>query len=197
MGRGSATGGRRRGPRGRRVVIGPGRRPAGPRLRARRAAAGLGALLGSAWALTAAAGSAQEPQASEPRRLHPEAAEAISKIRSPYCPGFMLEVCPSPDAAALRDSINDRALAGIDADAIVELVVAAHGEEYRGFPRTEGTGLLAWVIPPAALALGLAVVVVALRRLRRPPDVAVAQGRLTDADRARLDAALAEMEEME
>ena len=30
------------------------------------------------------------------------ATEAISQIRSPYCPGLMLEVCPSQQAEFLR-----------------------------------------------------------------------------------------------
>ena len=139
--------------------------------------------------------SAQE---TAPHQVHPEAREAIAKIRSPYCPGQMLEVCPSWQAAELRDSIDQMAREGLEADSLVELVVAAHGEEYRALPKRTGTGLLAWVMPPAALLMGLAVVVVVLRRLR---GAAVAgegtAGDISEEDRERLDAALAELEAME
>lgn len=139
--------------------------------------------------------SAQE---TAPHQVHPEAREAIAKIRSPYCPGQMLEVCPSWQAAELRDSIDQMAREGLSADSLVELVVAAHGEEYRALPKRTGTGLLAWVMPPAALLMGLAVVVVVLRRLR---GAAVAgegtAGDISEEDRERLDAALAELEAME
>ncbi|MYG82126.1 MAG: hypothetical protein F4187_10390 [Gemmatimonadetes bacterium] len=128
--------------------------------------------------------------------LHKEADEAISKIFSPFCPGQMLETCPSETAAALRDSINTMAHGGMAADSIIELVLAAHGEEYRAFPKRTGTGLLAWAIPPAVLVAGLAVVVLALRRLVGPAP-ARAGADLTDEQRERLDAALAELEEME
>ena len=138
--------------------------------------------------------SCQEPGAHQ---YHPEAQEAISKIRSPFCPGQTLEVCPSWQAEALRDSIDRLAWDGLAADSLIELVVASHGEEYRGFPKRSGTGLLAWLMPPAALLLGLGLVVVALRRLRGPTVPASEQGGLSEHDRERLEAALAELEAME
>lgn len=139
---------------------------------------------------------AQKPQAP-PREVHPEAREAISKILSPFCPPpYLLENCPSPGAAALRDSINAMAHSGMTADSIIERVLAAHGEEYRGMPKRSGRGLLAWTIPPAVLVAGLALVVLVLRRLKEPAPVD-ARADLTDEDRERLDAALAELEQME
>lgn len=126
---------------------------------------------------------------------HPEAQEAISKLRSPFCPGLMLEVCPTPNAQALRDSIDADARLGLTADSLVEKVVAAYGEEYRAFPKRTGAGLLAWVMPPAGLLLGLGLVIVALRRLRGPAraDGSSAEA-LTGDEQARLDAALADLE---
>lgn len=133
--------------------------------------------------------------------LHPEAEEAISKLRSPFCPGLMLEVCPTANADALRDSIDADARDGAGADSLVEMVVAAYGEEYRAFPKRQGAGLLAWVVPPAGLLAGLGLVVLALRRLRGSvgsgPDAAEAADRLTSEEEARLNAALAEFDAME
>ena len=135
----------------------------------------------------------QEPQ---PQDLHPEAREAISKIRSPFCPGLMLEVCPTRQAQALRDSIQAGAETGLSADSLLEMVVAAHGEEYRAFPKSSGAGLLAWLMPPAALLVGLGLVVVALRRLMGPRSRAADEG-LTEQEMERLQAALTEFDEME
>ena len=129
--------------------------------------------------------------------LHPEAGEAISKLRSPFCPGLMLEVCPSFEAEALRDSIQMGAVQGLSADSLVEWMIAGHGEEYRAFPKRSGAGLLAWVAPPVALLMGLALVVIVLRRLRGREPVAAGAGGLTDDEQARLDEALAELEAME
>ncbi len=130
------------------------------------------------------------------RTLHPEAREAISRIRSPFCPGLMLEVCPSGPAQALRDSIDARAGVGLRADSLVEIVVASYGEEYRAVPKTSGAGLMAWVMPPLALAAGLGLVVVALRKLRRPPGAASSE-KLSDDERAQVRAALAEFDRTE
>jgi len=146
-----------------------------------------------------ALGGVASAQETVPRQVHPEAREAIGKIRSPYCPGQMLEVCPSWQAAELRDSIDQMAREeGLSADSLVELVIAAHGEEYRALPKGSGTGLLAWVMPPAALLMGLAVVVVVLRRLRGTARAEEGlDGDISEEDRERLDAALAELEAME
>lgn len=157
-------------------------------------------------ALAAACGSgspsgpaelASREAVSVPEELHPEAGEAISRLRSPYCPGFMLEVCPSHEAEALRDSIQMFAEKGLDADSLVEWMIASHGEEYRAFPKRSGAGLLAWVVPPAALLMGLGLVLVALRRLKGPGVPERGSGGLTEEERDRLDAALAQLEEME
>lgn len=137
------------------------------------------------------------PDAAGPRRLHPEAREAISKLLSPFCPGFMLEVCPTASAEALRDSLDALARTGVSADSLVELMLARHGEEYRAFPRRSGTGLLAWAAPPAALVLGLGVVLVVLRRMRLAAageDARAGAAGISDSERQRLEAALAELE---
>ena len=152
-----------------------------------------------------------EPSAAPPehRALHPEAREAISKLRSPFCPGLMLEVCPSLDAQLLRDSLDAQARQGTSADSLVERMVAAYGEEYRAFPKRTGAGLLAWAVPPAGLLAGLGLAVVALRRLRgsaRAGDRGAGAGEgadegtgegLTSEEEARLAAAMAEFDAME
>lgn len=108
---------------------------------------------------------------------HPEANKAISRLLSPYCPGFMLEVCPSSEAQALRDTIHARALQGESADELVDWMLADYGEEYRAMPQNRGSGLFAWVLPPLALLMGVLGVVMALRRFR--PDHA-AEGLASD-----------------
>jgi cytochrome c-type biogenesis protein CcmH/NrfF len=101
-------------------------------------------------------------------------------------------VCPTPQADLLRDSIRAMAAQGQSARQIVERVVAAHGEEYRGLPKRSGVGIWAWVMPPLVLLAGLALVAWRIGRLRRrragivEPDAAP----LSDEERARLDAAL-------
>ncbi|MDH5588643.1 MAG: cytochrome c-type biogenesis protein CcmH [Gemmatimonadota bacterium] len=142
--------------------------------------------------------SGQRPPASgESIQVHPEAREAIDQLKSPYCPGMMLDVCPSPGGAMLRDSIQSMAAAGIGADSIVSLILAEYGPEWRAEPTPEGTGLWAWLVAPAGLALGLALVWVILgrRRGRRGPAPSFPQP--TPEDTARIEAALKILDEEE
>lgn len=120
---------------------------------------------------------------------------AVGRIRSPFCPGLMLEVCPTPDASALRDTIGALAATGVTADSIVSLIVAQYGEEYRGYPQTEGRGWLAWLVPPGVLLLGVLAVVAALRRLRRTG--AEREMPVSEADEEEVRRALRALEEAE
>jgi cytochrome c-type biogenesis protein CcmH len=153
-------------------------------------------LVGFMVVLAAAAPVVVEAQRTQDRPNAEEAEAAIAQLRSPYCPGLMLEVCPSASASALRDSIYDLAAEGQTADQLVEWMLARHGEEWRGVPQRSGAGLLAWLIPPLALLIGAGVVVGWMRANRAEAvQTATPMAPITDADRERLSAALQEWEE--
>jgi cytochrome c-type biogenesis protein CcmH/NrfF len=98
-----------------------------------------------------------------PTQYHPAAVKAIGELFSPYCPGYILSICPSPTAAILRDSINALAEEGWSSGELVEWMVGNHGEQYRAVPLRNGWGIWAWILPPAGLLLGLTVIVLFLR----------------------------------
>ncbi|MBA2245822.1 MAG: cytochrome c-type biogenesis protein CcmH [Gemmatimonadetes bacterium] len=143
---------------------------------------------------------AQSPAAQRPA-AHSDsdvAREAIGQLRSPYCPGLMLEVCPSGQAEMLRDSIRMLAQQGQRANQIVEWMIANHGEEWRAVPKRSGAGLWAWVLPPLALLFGVGLVAAKLRSMRtREETSGVRATEMTDTDRDRLAAALREWEHAE
>jgi cytochrome c-type biogenesis protein CcmH/NrfF len=138
-----------------------------------------------------------EAQSAQVTRSEDTAERAIGQIRSPYCPGLMLEVCPSPEADALRDSIRDLASEGMAEAEIVEWMIGRHGEEWRAVPKRSGRGFFAWLLPPLFLVVGAGLLVVRLRRDRRGalerPERPL-DDEITDLERARLDAALSEWE---
>lgn len=155
----------------------------------------LGAPMVSGPAIDSGALSAQDGVTSSgPEEIHPEALRAIGRLRSPYCPGLMLEVCPSPGADDLRDTLNVMAQSGMASDSLVEWALARYGEEWRAVPQTEGTGLLAWVMPPAVLILGIGLVVVALRRLRSDRPEGEDAPRISQEDERKLARALEDLE---
>jgi cytochrome c-type biogenesis protein CcmH/NrfF len=157
------------------------------------------ALLGLALLLTAALPRtllAQQPipEDRRPTTRHPQAVEAIERLKSPYCPGFMLEVCTSAGGAALRDSIETLAEEGWTADNIVSWVLANHGDTLLALPPAQGKGLVAWLVPPLAVAVGLALVILALGRMRRDQPKVGLSGDLTPEQKRELDEALKELD---
>ena len=133
-----------------------------------------------------------------PEEAQKTADAAIGRLRSPFCPGLMLEVCPSPPAEALRDSIRGLAAEGQDVRQIVEGVLARHGEEWRAVPKRSGAGLLAWLVLPFVLVVGGFVVWTRVKAMRGQGQVyAVGGAGMTDDERGRLQAALREFERRE
>ena len=133
-----------------------------------------------------------------PLEPHPAADEAVARLKSPYCPGLMLEVCTSYTGALLRDSMQTMAREGSTTQEIVDWVLANHGEEYLAYPPVSGTGLVAWLVPPAAILLGLVAVIMALRYMRRgaPPEK-TASTELSSDEEERLREAMKEMDSAE
>jgi len=133
-----------------------------------------------------------------PLEPHPAADEAIARLKSPYCPGQMLEVCTSYTGALLRDSMQTMAREGSTTEEIVDWMLANHGEEYLAYPPVSGTGLVAWLVPPAAILLGIVAVIMALRYMRRgaPPEK-TASTELSSDEEERLREAMKEMDSAE
>ena len=132
---------------------------------------------------------------------HPEGQEAISRLFSPFCPGFMLEVCTAAQSAVLRDSIHALAYEGWTSEQLVEWMLSNYGEEYRAVPETSGLGVFAWVLPPLALLLGVGMVVTAIRRFGpvREAGRRTGQGQqletiISSEEQARLRSAIKEIE---
>jgi cytochrome c-type biogenesis protein CcmH/NrfF len=118
------------------------------------------------------------------------AREAESQLRSPVTPSHTLDMCPSAEATALRDTVLAEAQAGWTVPRIVDDVIARRGEQMRIVPRESGVGLWAWVLPPMVLVVGIGVVAVRLAQLKRgrggiDPDAA-----LSDTERSEVEAAL-------
>ncbi len=129
---------------------------------------------------------------------HPEAKKAISVLKSPYCPGLMLEVCSSYPGALLRDSLQTMAEEGWSADSLVAWTLARHGDTLLALPPVSGRGLVAWAGPPIAFALGLGLVALFLRAvMARRVAVAGASEELSEQDEAALQEALRELDESE
>lgn len=118
---------------------------------------------------------------------------AEEQLRSPVTPSHTLDMCPSPEAGALRDSVLAMAAGGMTAGQIVETVIARRGEQMRIVPQERGVGLWAWLLPPAVLVIGIGIVAQRLNALRRGRAGAAAAepaGAMSEIERAQVEAAL-------
>ena len=144
-------------------------------------------LLVLCWVLLVAAPAAAAPQ---------DVANEVSKeLMSPYCEGVTLHDCASGAAIKLRARIVAWAEAGWSKERIIDHLTSDDqwGDIIRATPPSEGTGLVAWLLPGlAALAgLGAAAFVVRTWSRRRSPAPAIEP--VTAAERSRLDQELAQL----
>jgi cytochrome c-type biogenesis protein CcmH len=96
------------------------------------------------------------------------------EVMSPYCPGVTLHDCPSSSAQDLRAEIVAWAEDGMTKGEIVDRLEDEFGPSIRAVPEAEGAGLLAWLLPAAAVIAGTVAAALLARRWTRRAPAAVA-----------------------
>jgi cytochrome c-type biogenesis protein CcmH len=120
-------------------------------------------------ALTALAASARQPTL-----------ESIGNQVMCVCGGCVapLGQCPHLDCgtkAEMKAYIQKEIADGKDETAILQDLTLRYGVQVLTAPPVKGFNLAVWILPGVGLLVGLAVVVVVVRRWRRKPDVVVAR----------------------
>ena len=103
------------------------------------------------------------------------------RLKCPICTSESVADSPSQVARDLYDLIGEQVADGWTDDEIFEFFVATYGEEVLLDPKARGAGIVLWLAPLAALAIGGAVI--AGRRAGKHRTI-------SDADRSRIAAAL-------
>lgn len=117
-------------------------------------------LLATVLASTVVADTALDPRVEE-------GTHAISQsIISPFCPGRVLSECPSSQAAELKQEIRTRLGQGEEQQAILDSLYDRYGSEIQAVPSMRGFDLLAWVVPPLFMILGVFLIVIWVRSQR-------------------------------
>jgi cytochrome c-type biogenesis protein CcmH len=114
-----------------------------------------------------------------------QATEALaSQLRCPVCQGLSIAASPSESAQAMRGQIRQLLADGYSPDQIVEYFERSYGEFVRLSPKPRGFNLVVFVLPVVALAVGLLLVVLTVRRRSGAglPSKADASGSQGDTD---------------
>ncbi len=94
--------------------------------------------------------------------------DAVARqLRCVVCQNLSVADSPSEMARQMRDLIRERLAQGESPEAVKTYFVSRYGEWVLLSPPTRGFSLLAWTLPLAALAGGLAAALVILRRWSR------------------------------
>jgi cytochrome c-type biogenesis protein CcmH len=98
--------------------------------------------------------------------------ELASELRCVVCQNLSVADSPSEMAAQMRAIVRERLAAGDSPEQVREYFVQRYGEWILLAPRQRGFNLVVWAFPIAAVAVGLGIVAVLLRRWTRRPAAA-------------------------
>ena len=119
--------------------------------------------------------------------------EVASQLRCVVCQSLSVADSPSETANQMRGIIRERLAAGDSPEQVRAYFVTKYGDWILLSPRRSGFTLLVWVVPFVALAIGLVLVVVTVRRWSRAPQPA-APSQIDPAVRERIRREMSEMD---
>ena len=98
---------------------------------------------------------------------HEEQANKIfNSLMSPFCPGRLLQDCPSGSAHELKEKVRARLDAGESTDEIQASLVSIYGDEILAAPPFRHFGVWAWLTPGIFLVVGVLGILVWIRSRR-------------------------------
>jgi cytochrome c-type biogenesis protein CcmH len=159
-----------------------------------------------AWQPAAAAAQSTAPAAQAPAAQAPPAAgtkvavsedtvhDVAAQLRCVVCQSLSVADSPSEIAHQMKDIIRERLAAGETPEQVRAYFVEKYGTWILLAPPRQGFNLLVWVVPFVAIALGLVLVFVLLRRWSRRPATPALPPTVDPAMRARIRREMAEGE---
>ena len=102
------------------------------------------------------------------------ARDVFNTVMSPFCPGRLLNDCPSASAGELKNKIRSELRSGKSKAQVLEEVYGTFGSELRAAPENKGFGTLAWWTPVAFVLAGAIVIGLWLKRSQSKKEAAEA-----------------------
>ena len=121
--------------------------------------------------------------------------EIAAQLRCVVCQSLSVADSPSETANQMRGIIRERLAAGETPEQVKAYFVEKYGLWILLSPPRQGFNLLVWVVPFAALAIGLVFVLLTVRRWSRRPPASPGAPPLNEAMRARISREMAEQDQ--
>ena len=109
-------------------------------------------------------------QSSADSVLEARTAEVASQLRCPVCQGLSIQDSPSELSQQMRAVVKDQLRAGKTPDEVKAYFISKYGEWILLEPKAHGINVLVYALPVLLIAVGLGVIVVAVRKWTRPPE---------------------------
>jgi cytochrome c-type biogenesis protein CcmH/NrfF len=91
-------------------------------------------------------------------QAHVDALQLYSELNSPYCPGRLLQDCPSSAAVDLKEEILRELSSGKEREVLRSELLKRFGDDINPLPSFSGFNLFAWLIPSFFFLLGCGVI---------------------------------------
>ena len=88
----------------------------------------------------------------------------------PVCPAETIDQSQVPLAKQMRSIVREKLAAGEQRQAILDFFADRYGQQVLAAPPKSGFNLVAWSVPVAGMVLGLAALVLLLRKMRASSD---------------------------
>lgn len=112
------------------------------------------------------------PSAIADSVLDARTAAVASQLRCPVCQGLSIQDSPSELSQQMRAVVKDQLRAGKTPDEVKAYFISKYGEWILLEPKPHGFNILVYAMPIALVVVGLAVIVLAVRKWTRPADPA-------------------------
>ncbi|MGQ0639520.1 MAG: cytochrome c-type biogenesis protein [Gemmatimonadaceae bacterium] len=120
--------------------------------------------------LSASVRAAALPQrtAADSADLERRTSAVAAELRCPVCQGLSIQDSPSELAVQMRGVVRDQLAAGRTSEEVKAYFLEKYGEWILLEPKAEGFNVVVYVLPIAAVLVGIAIVATAVRRWSRP-----------------------------
>jgi cytochrome c-type biogenesis protein CcmH len=125
----------------------------------------------SAQQAVAAPQAAASQQTAADSVLEARTAALASQLRCPVCQGLSIQDSPSELSQQMRAVVKDQLRDGKTPEQVKAYFISKYGEWILLEPKARGFNVLVYAMPVLLVALGLGVIVLAVRKWTRPPDV--------------------------